>query len=112
MQNVSLPADTLPICLVGWLVVSKIYRLLTSSLVLIIFRTLPAKYLEKIADQMRTYNINALMVIGGFEVHCLVDMLVYPVGMVSCIYKGSFNHQTFLFHITNFFIVNFDTYLI
>ncbi|XP_039569882.1 ATP-dependent 6-phosphofructokinase, platelet type isoform X6 [Passer montanus] len=30
-------------------------------------RTLPAKYLEKIADQMRTNNINALMVIGGFE---------------------------------------------
>lgn len=34
-----------------------------------IFSTLPAKYLEKIADQMRTNNINALMVIGGFEVH-------------------------------------------
>ncbi|XP_019363728.1 PREDICTED: ATP-dependent 6-phosphofructokinase, platelet type isoform X4 [Gavialis gangeticus] len=32
-------------------------------------RTLPAKYLEKIADQMRTYNINALMVIGGFEAY-------------------------------------------
>ncbi|XP_038245149.1 ATP-dependent 6-phosphofructokinase, platelet type isoform X11 [Dermochelys coriacea] len=30
-------------------------------------RTLPAKYLEKIADQMRANNINALMVIGGFE---------------------------------------------
>ncbi|XP_050748776.1 ATP-dependent 6-phosphofructokinase, platelet type isoform X6 [Gymnogyps californianus] len=30
-------------------------------------RTLPAKFLEKIADQMRTNNINALMVIGGFE---------------------------------------------
>ncbi|XP_054246063.1 ATP-dependent 6-phosphofructokinase, platelet type isoform X4 [Indicator indicator] len=30
-------------------------------------RTLPAKYLEKIADQMRTNGINALMVIGGFE---------------------------------------------
>ncbi|XP_066056520.1 ATP-dependent 6-phosphofructokinase, platelet type isoform X2 [Chamaea fasciata] len=30
-------------------------------------RTLPAKYLEKIAEQMRTNNINALMVIGGFE---------------------------------------------
>lgn len=33
------------------------------------FSTLPAKYLEKIAEQMRTNNINALMVIGGFEVH-------------------------------------------
>ncbi|NXF47732.1 PFKAP protein, partial [Oceanites oceanicus] len=32
-------------------------------------RTLPAKYLEKIADQMRTNNINALMVIGGFEAY-------------------------------------------
>uniref|UniRef100_A0A8C0BYB0 6-phosphofructokinase n=1 Tax=Buteo japonicus TaxID=224669 RepID=A0A8C0BYB0_9AVES len=36
---------------------------------LIIFSTLPAKYLEKIADQMRTNNINALMVIGGFEAY-------------------------------------------
>ncbi|XP_054246061.1 ATP-dependent 6-phosphofructokinase, platelet type isoform X2 [Indicator indicator] len=32
-------------------------------------RTLPAKYLEKIADQMRTNGINALMVIGGFEAY-------------------------------------------
>ncbi|KAM6422058.1 ATP-dependent 6-phosphofructokinase, platelet type isoform 3-T3 [Rhynochetos jubatus] len=32
-------------------------------------RTLPAKYLEKIADQMRTNNTNALMVIGGFEAY-------------------------------------------
>ncbi|XP_039382253.1 ATP-dependent 6-phosphofructokinase, platelet type isoform X8 [Mauremys reevesii] len=32
-------------------------------------RTLPAKYLEKIADQMRINNINALMVIGGFEAY-------------------------------------------
>ncbi|NXI91562.1 PFKAP protein, partial [Psophia crepitans] len=32
-------------------------------------RILPAKYLEKIADQMRTNNINALMVIGGFEAY-------------------------------------------
>ncbi|KAM6210089.1 ATP-dependent 6-phosphofructokinase, platelet type isoform 2-T2 [Sarcoramphus papa] len=32
-------------------------------------RTLPAKFLEKIADQMRTNNINALMVIGGFEAY-------------------------------------------
>ncbi|XP_054027233.1 ATP-dependent 6-phosphofructokinase, platelet type isoform X1 [Melanerpes formicivorus] len=32
-------------------------------------RTLPAKYLEKIADQMRTNSINALMVIGGFEAY-------------------------------------------
>lgn len=32
------------------------------------FRTLPAKYVEKIADQMRTHNINALLIVGGFEV--------------------------------------------
>ncbi|XP_027504171.1 ATP-dependent 6-phosphofructokinase, platelet type isoform X4 [Corapipo altera] len=32
-------------------------------------RTLPAKYLEKIAEQMRTNSINALMVIGGFEAY-------------------------------------------
>ncbi|XP_027697400.1 ATP-dependent 6-phosphofructokinase, platelet type isoform X2 [Vombatus ursinus] len=32
-------------------------------------RTLPAKYLEKIAEQMRVHNINALLVIGGFEAY-------------------------------------------
>ncbi|XP_015708579.1 ATP-dependent 6-phosphofructokinase, platelet type isoform X5 [Coturnix japonica] len=32
-------------------------------------RTLPGKFLEKIAEQMRTNNINALMVIGGFEAY-------------------------------------------
>uniref|UniRef100_A0A8C6PQY8 ATP-dependent 6-phosphofructokinase n=1 Tax=Nothobranchius furzeri TaxID=105023 RepID=A0A8C6PQY8_NOTFU len=30
-------------------------------------RTLPAKHVEKIAEQMRKHNINALLVIGGFE---------------------------------------------
>ncbi|XP_069504120.1 ATP-dependent 6-phosphofructokinase, platelet type isoform X2 [Ambystoma mexicanum] len=30
-------------------------------------RTLPAKYFEQIAEQIRTHNINALLVIGGFE---------------------------------------------
>ncbi|KAI4884730.1 hypothetical protein NFI96_017042 [Prochilodus magdalenae] len=30
-------------------------------------RTLPAKHIGKIAEQMRKYNINALLVIGGFE---------------------------------------------
>lgn len=30
-------------------------------------RTLPAKYVDKIAEQMRKNNINALLVIGGFE---------------------------------------------
>ncbi|KAH0627572.1 hypothetical protein JD844_003457 [Phrynosoma platyrhinos] len=32
-------------------------------------RTLPAKHMEKIAEQMRNHNINALMVIGGFEAY-------------------------------------------
>ncbi|XP_053116885.1 ATP-dependent 6-phosphofructokinase, platelet type isoform X2 [Hemicordylus capensis] len=32
-------------------------------------RTLPAKILEKIAEQMRAYNISALLVIGGFEAY-------------------------------------------
>ncbi|XP_048029969.1 LOW QUALITY PROTEIN: ATP-dependent 6-phosphofructokinase, platelet type [Megalobrama amblycephala] len=32
-------------------------------------RTLPAKHIEKIAEQMRKYNINALLVIGGFEAY-------------------------------------------
>ncbi|XP_073786315.1 ATP-dependent 6-phosphofructokinase, platelet type isoform X2 [Danio rerio] len=30
-------------------------------------RTLPAKHVDKIAEQMRIHNINALLVIGGFE---------------------------------------------
>ncbi|CAN9506511.1 unnamed protein product [Ophioblennius macclurei] len=30
-------------------------------------RTLPAKHVDKIAEQMRAHNINALLVIGGFE---------------------------------------------
>uniref|UniRef100_A0A3B3SLB1 ATP-dependent 6-phosphofructokinase n=1 Tax=Paramormyrops kingsleyae TaxID=1676925 RepID=A0A3B3SLB1_9TELE len=30
-------------------------------------RTLPGKYLDKIAEQMTLHNINALLVIGGFE---------------------------------------------
>ncbi|XP_029444414.1 ATP-dependent 6-phosphofructokinase, platelet type isoform X7 [Rhinatrema bivittatum] len=32
-------------------------------------RTLPAKYLEKIADEIRAHNINALLIIGGFEAY-------------------------------------------
>uniref|UniRef100_A0A6Q2X075 6-phosphofructokinase n=1 Tax=Esox lucius TaxID=8010 RepID=A0A6Q2X075_ESOLU len=35
-------------------------------------RTLPAKHVEKIAEQMRANNINALLVIGGFE--CLLQL--------------------------------------
>uniref|UniRef100_A0A672NTX2 ATP-dependent 6-phosphofructokinase n=1 Tax=Sinocyclocheilus grahami TaxID=75366 RepID=A0A672NTX2_SINGR len=30
-------------------------------------RTLPAKHIDKIAEQMKIHNINALLVIGGFE---------------------------------------------
>ncbi|XP_065150793.2 ATP-dependent 6-phosphofructokinase, platelet type isoform X1 [Paramisgurnus dabryanus] len=38
-------------------------------------RTLPAKHLDKIAEQMRKYNINALLVIGGFEaLECLMQL--------------------------------------
>uniref|UniRef100_A0A673K0Q8 6-phosphofructokinase n=1 Tax=Sinocyclocheilus rhinocerous TaxID=307959 RepID=A0A673K0Q8_9TELE len=52
-------------------------------------RTLPAKHIDKIAEQMRKYNINALLVIGGFEV-CLpllaargtYDELCVPMVMV------------------------------
>ncbi|XP_071379315.1 ATP-dependent 6-phosphofructokinase, platelet type-like isoform X4 [Centroberyx affinis] len=32
-------------------------------------RTLPAKHLDKIAEQMRIHNITALLVIGGFEAY-------------------------------------------
>ncbi|XP_067107359.1 ATP-dependent 6-phosphofructokinase, platelet type isoform X1 [Osmerus mordax] len=38
-------------------------------------RTLPAKHLEKLAEQMRINNINALLVIGGFEaLECLLQL--------------------------------------
>ncbi|KAM6971382.1 ATP-dependent 6-phosphofructokinase, platelet type isoform 1-T1 [Tautogolabrus adspersus] len=30
-------------------------------------RTLPAKHVDKIAEQMRQHNINALLIVGGFE---------------------------------------------
>uniref|UniRef100_A0A8C6G833 ATP-dependent 6-phosphofructokinase n=1 Tax=Mus spicilegus TaxID=10103 RepID=A0A8C6G833_MUSSI len=32
-------------------------------------RTLPGKYLEKIAEQMHSHSINALLIIGGFEAY-------------------------------------------
>ncbi|KAG5850506.1 hypothetical protein ANANG_G00083200 [Anguilla anguilla] len=39
-------------------------------------RTLPAKHVEKIAEQMRKHNINALLIIGGFEAYLgLMDLL-------------------------------------
>ncbi|XP_051970108.1 ATP-dependent 6-phosphofructokinase, platelet type-like isoform X1 [Xyrauchen texanus] len=38
-------------------------------------RTLPAKHIDKIAEQIRIYNINALLVIGGFEaLECLLQL--------------------------------------
>ncbi|XP_066579480.1 ATP-dependent 6-phosphofructokinase, platelet type isoform X4 [Amia ocellicauda] len=38
-------------------------------------RTLPAKHFEKIAEQMRMHNINALLIIGGFEAfECLLQL--------------------------------------
>ncbi|XP_043082174.1 ATP-dependent 6-phosphofructokinase, platelet type isoform X5 [Puntigrus tetrazona] len=38
-------------------------------------RTLPAKHIDKIAEQIRKYNINALLVIGGFEaLECLLQL--------------------------------------
>ncbi|XP_058621007.1 ATP-dependent 6-phosphofructokinase, platelet type isoform X1 [Onychostoma macrolepis] len=38
-------------------------------------RMLPAKHIDKIAEQMRKYNINALLVIGGFEaLECLLQL--------------------------------------
>ncbi|XP_029929538.1 ATP-dependent 6-phosphofructokinase, platelet type isoform X2 [Myripristis murdjan] len=38
-------------------------------------RTLPAKHMDKIAEQMRIHNINALLVIGGFEaLECLLQL--------------------------------------
>lgn len=40
-----------------------------------VFRTLPAKHLEEIANQFRIHNINALLVIGGFEVCNIIEPL-------------------------------------
>uniref|UniRef100_A0A673BII3 ATP-dependent 6-phosphofructokinase n=1 Tax=Sphaeramia orbicularis TaxID=375764 RepID=A0A673BII3_9TELE len=38
-------------------------------------RTLPGKHLDEIAEQMRIHNINALLVIGGFEaLECLLQL--------------------------------------
>ncbi|KAM4606615.1 ATP-dependent 6-phosphofructokinase, platelet type [Polymixia lowei] len=38
-------------------------------------RTLPAKHVDKIAEQMRKHSINALLVIGGFEaLECLLQL--------------------------------------
>ncbi|XP_062338242.1 ATP-dependent 6-phosphofructokinase, platelet type-like isoform X3 [Osmerus eperlanus] len=48
-------------------------------------RTLPAKHTEKIAEQMRIHNINALLVIGGFEAfECLLQL-----------YEARASHQEF-----------------
>ncbi|XP_041923488.1 ATP-dependent 6-phosphofructokinase, platelet type isoform X2 [Alosa sapidissima] len=39
-------------------------------------RTLPAKHVDKIAEQIRQHNINALLVIGGFEAYLgLLELL-------------------------------------
>ncbi|KAG7256784.1 LOW QUALITY PROTEIN: hypothetical protein CRUP_021299 [Coryphaenoides rupestris] len=39
-------------------------------------RTLPAKHVDKLAEQMRLHNINALLVIGGFEAYLsLLELL-------------------------------------
>ncbi|OBS66299.1 hypothetical protein A6R68_05161, partial [Neotoma lepida] len=40
-----------------------------SPLGLSVFSTLPGKHLEKIAEQIRSHNINALLIIGGFEAY-------------------------------------------
>uniref|UniRef100_A0A8B9KDP7 ATP-dependent 6-phosphofructokinase n=1 Tax=Astyanax mexicanus TaxID=7994 RepID=A0A8B9KDP7_ASTMX len=38
-------------------------------------RTLPAKHVDKIAEQIRKYNLNALLIIGGFEaLECLLQL--------------------------------------
>lgn len=44
-------------------------------------RTLPGKHLEEIAEQLRIHNINALMVIGGFEVSLSPILLVFSVSV-------------------------------
>uniref|UniRef100_A0A4W4GK46 ATP-dependent 6-phosphofructokinase n=1 Tax=Electrophorus electricus TaxID=8005 RepID=A0A4W4GK46_ELEEL len=43
-------------------------------------RTLPAKYIGKIAEQIRKYNINALLVIGGFEAYLGIAELLAARG--------------------------------
>lgn len=43
-------------------------------------RTLPGKHLDKIADQFRIHNINALLVIGGFE----VGLIVFTYSLFLC----------------------------
>ncbi|KAK3551720.1 hypothetical protein QTP70_023245 [Hemibagrus guttatus] len=43
-------------------------------------RTLPAKHIKEIAEQMRKYNINALLVIGGFEAYLGISELLAARG--------------------------------
>lgn len=50
-----------------------------SPLGLSVFSTLPGKNLEKIAEQIRSHSINALLIIGGFEV-CYCLSVSSPVG--------------------------------
>lgn len=59
---------------------------LTSALM---FRTLPGKHLEQIAAQMRTHSLNALLIIGGFEVR---PWPWAPAGEAAC--SGSTAHLT------------------
>lgn len=57
-------------------------------------RTLPGKHLEEIAEQLRIHNINALLVIGGFEVSqdafCDYAAFSATVRIISCL-KITFN---------------------
>lgn len=61
-------------------------------------RTLPGKHLEGIAEQLRIHNINALLVIGGFEVSqvafCDYAHFSATVRIISCL-KITFNSVEF-----------------
>lgn len=47
-------------------------------------RTLPGKHLEQIAEQIRINNINALLVIGGFEVCKFTFILDFTNILLGC----------------------------
>lgn len=55
-------------CSVVWTWKDPFYTSKYKHHVVLSFRTLPGKHVDKIAEQMRMHNINALLIIGGFEV--------------------------------------------
>lgn len=72
-----------------------------SPLGLSVLSTLPGKHLEKIAKQIQSHSINALLIIGGFEVrYCVsVSLLVGSGGVI-----GSPKYASHIPHLNGYFL--------